>query len=201
MPGPQGEPGADGATGDTGPQGPKGDTGDTGPQGPKGDKGDEVVYLESVDDLPAPGNAGQLYVIPQENAADDFTEIVNRLYPVGTYYWSSNATNPATLFGVGTWERVKDKFLLAAGDTYAAGATGGEATHTLTADEMPSHNHAISYPNGGGPYENAPIGYPSSSSTKKTWGAVMCYTESTGADAAHNNMPPYTAAYCWHRTA
>lgn len=123
------------------------------------------------------------------------------VYPVGAIYMSAAATNPGTLFGFGAWEQIKDVFLLAAGDTYAAGATGGEATHTLTAEEMPSHNHAISYPNGGGPYENAPIGYPSSSSTKKTWGAVMCYTESTGAGDAHNNMPPYIAAYAWKRTA
>lgn len=61
-------------------------------------------------------------------------------HPIGSLYWSANATEPSELFG-GTWERVKDKFILAAGDSYAAGDTGGEATHTLTTDEMPSHNH------------------------------------------------------------
>lgn len=52
-------------------------------------------------------------------------------HPVGSYYWSSESTDPSTLFG-GTWEQVKDRFVLAAGDSYAVGATGGEATHTLS---------------------------------------------------------------------
>lgn len=62
------------------------------------------------------------------------------IYPVGSIYISVNKVNPATLFG-GTWEQIKDRFLLAYGDTYNNGATGGEATHTLTSQEMPTHNH------------------------------------------------------------
>lgn len=41
----------------------------------------------------------------------------------------------------GQWEQVKDVFILAAGDTYKKGQTGGEATHVLTVDEMPAHKH------------------------------------------------------------
>lgn len=61
-------------------------------------------------------------------------------HPVGSYYWSSEATDPGTLFG-GTWEQIKDRFVYAAGDGSAAGDTGGEATHTLTEAEMPAHTH------------------------------------------------------------
>ena len=50
--------------------------------------------------------------------------------------------NPSELFG-GTWERIKDKFLLSAGEAYEAGAMGGEATHELTTEEMPTHAHAF----------------------------------------------------------
>lgn len=53
-------------------------------------------------------------------------------WPVGSIYMSVNSTSPATLFG-GTWQRIQDRFLIAAGSTYKAGGTGGEATHTLTA--------------------------------------------------------------------
>ena len=63
------------------------------------------------------------------------------IYPIGSIYMSVNNVNPSTVFG-GTWEQIKDKFLLACGDTYNNGATGGEATHTLTSNEMPSHNHS-----------------------------------------------------------
>lgn len=61
-------------------------------------------------------------------------------YPVGSIYLSVNSTSPTTLFG-GTWVQLKDKFMLTAGDTYVAGTTGGEATHTLSVNEMPSHTH------------------------------------------------------------
>ena len=123
------------------------------------------------------------------------------VYPVGAIYMSAAATNPGTLFGFGTWEQIKDTFLLAAGSTYAAGSTGGEATHTLTEDEIPAHRHKITYPNAGGPYGDAAIGYPTSSGTTKTWMAEMCKTESVGGGTAHNNMPPYLAVYMWKRTA
>lgn len=123
------------------------------------------------------------------------------VYPVGAIYISTAATNPSTLFGFGTWMQIKDVFLLAAGDTYAGGSTGGEATHVLTEDEMPAHRHKIAYPNASGEYGDAAIGYPTSSGTTKTWLAEMCKTESVGGGAAHNNMPPYLAVYMWHRIA
>lgn len=68
----------------------------------------------------------------------DFSQI----YPVGSIYMSVSKVDPGMLFG-GTWEQIKDTFLLAAGSTYSAGATGGEATHKLTTAEMPSHTHTF----------------------------------------------------------
>ena len=67
---------------------------------------------------------------------------LNLVYPVGSIYWSSKNTNPGTLFG-GTWTQIKDKFILAAGDYYSNGATGGAATVTLTVSNMPSHSHSF----------------------------------------------------------
>ena len=63
---------------------------------------------------------------------------IDQVYPVGSIYMSVNSTNPSALFG-GTWVQLKDKFLLGAGDSYAAGATGGEAAHLLTNDELPAN--------------------------------------------------------------
>ena len=56
--------------------------------------------------------------------------ILETMYPVGAIYLSVNSINPNTLFGFGSWVQIKDTFLLAAGDTYSAGSTGGEAEHT-----------------------------------------------------------------------
>ena len=79
----------------------------------------------------------------QDTVAREQLDSVKRMiYPVGSIYISVTDTSPAALFG-GTWEQLKDKFLLAAGDTYAAGSTGGEAAHKLTNDEMPSHSHGL----------------------------------------------------------
>lgn len=70
-------------------------------------------------------------------------DTASKLYPVGSVYISFSAADPSTLFG-GTWQRLKDTFLLASGDTYAAGSTGGSATKTIAVSNMPAHNHSVS---------------------------------------------------------
>ena len=127
----------------------------------------------------------------------DVLDVLDRLYPVGSVYISVLPVDPAALFG-GAWERVKDAFLLAGGDTWAAGTTGGEAQHRLTVDELPSHTH--------------PTLYYSISSQRvgNSGGSVMAVTSantkdgitgSTGEHEPHNNMPPYIAVYMWKRVA
>ena len=125
--------------------------------------------------------------------------MLDKAYPVGSIYMSVNSTNPKTLFG-GTWVQLKDRFLLAAGTTYKAGSTGGEATHTLTASEMPSHNHAVYYPNAGAADHSAPGNYPDGPSDS-TYYEIGSYTSSAGGGGAHNNLPPYLSVYVWKRTA
>lgn len=123
---------------------------------------------------------------------------IDDIYPVGSIYMSVNNTSPATLFG-GTWQQIKDTFLLACGDTYSNGATGGEATHTLTTDEMPSHKHRLGVPN----TTSSTMGYPvnQSGNTKFAFNGGSALMEETGGGQAHNNMPPYLAVYMWKRTA
>lgn len=76
----------------------------------------------------------------------DNATICNLIYPVGSIYLSINSTNPATLFG-GTWQQLKDKFLLGAGDIYSSGTSGGSANHNHTVPghthTSPAHNHNI----------------------------------------------------------
>lgn len=122
--------------------------------------------------------------------------LLNAVYPVGSIYMSVNSASPATLFG-GTWERLKDRFLLAAGDTYAAGAAGGEAAHTLTTGEMPSHTHnwrGYTWMKTDGTADN----YKTPIAGSEEWTPTM---QSAGSSQPHNNMPPYLAVYIWKRTA
>ena len=134
--------------------------------------------------------------------------IIDIIYPVGSYYWSSNATSPSELFG-GTWEQIKDRFILAAGDSYSVGSSGGEASHTLSADEIPSHSHSITFynddfSNGGDSETNINRKRQSPGLTYDVaWkkGAWQYSSNATGGNVAHNNMPPYITAYCWHRVA
>lgn len=71
------------------------------------------------------------------------TALLDLIHPVGTIYTSCGDTSPEILFG-GTWERIEDMFLLAAGKKYKAGETGGEALHMLSVTEMPEHGHGYS---------------------------------------------------------
>ena len=72
-----------------------------------------------------------------------FYKLMKLIYPVGSLYWSSKSTNPSSLFG-GTWVQIKDRFVLACGDTYkTVGATGGASSVTLSVDNMPTHNHSF----------------------------------------------------------
>lgn len=124
--------------------------------------------------------------------------VLSAVYPIGSIYMSVNSTSPAELFG-GAWERIEDTFLLAAGTNHAAGQTGGEETHTLTVNEMPSHTHSAWFYSASG---NKSFGY---NYGNKGYVSQEIETSSgianNGGGAAHNNMPPYLAVYVWKRTA
>jgi hypothetical protein len=62
------------------------------------------------------------------------------LYPIGSIYTATVATNPATLFGFGTWAAYgAGRVLIGNGGGYSAGATGGSADAVVV-----SHNHSVS---------------------------------------------------------
>lgn len=119
----------------------------------------------------------------------DFSALALITYPVGSLYWSSSSTSPASLFG-GTWTQVKDKFCLAAGNSYAVGSTGGETTHLLTLAELPSHNHGGAT---GGPSNNT----STASSATNTGNNSVGHTHSIPAlsgTAAENGAHTHTFA-------
>ena len=141
----------------------------------------------------------ELYVLSQDGeslvtfSSTPFN--LSLVYPVGAIYISTVATNPATLFGFGTWEEIEDRFLLAAGSSYSAGSTGGETEHTLSIEEMPSHLHKISstlmWANKTGDVQAGTKTYHVRSE-KQT-------TQLEGGNQPHNNMPAYLTVYMWKR--
>lgn len=147
---------------------------------------------ESANVLELPSTWGIKRGLARALFSDDFVDFI---YPVGSIYISTASTNPGTLFG-GTWQRIEDTFLLASGTSYAAGSTGGEASHTLTVEEIPGHTHTVPYNleawRGSGGNIRNPV-------TNGSDGNVT--SGSTGGGQAHNNMPPYLAVYVWERTA
>ena len=139
------------------------------------------------------------------------------LHPVGSIYINAtNATNPGTLLGFGTWTafgagRVPVGFNSANVLFDTAEETGGSAnstlpshTHTATSTVTdPSHSHLF-------PVSGAGSGNPSStnsgSSTATTSTAVTGITVATtnsteGASATNANYQPYITVYMWKRTA
>lgn len=106
-----------------------------------------------------------------KSAGIDKQSVIDTVYPVGSLYWSSKDTDPSTLFG-GTWVQIKDRFVLACGDTYSTtGATGGASSVALSVSNMPSHNHSFT-PSGevSSHYHTINSGNTSSAGTKTTAG-------------------------------
>lgn len=132
---------------------------------------------------------------PQTGAFEGLPGVMSAssMYPVGSIYMSVLDVDPATLFG-GKWEKIKDTFLLSAGDTYSVGDTGGESEHTLTVDEMPAHNHGIKAVAKAAALSNDKFHITPSGSTDDS-----VITE-TGGGLPHNNMPPYLVVNVWKRT-
>lgn len=130
-------------------------------------------------------------------------QIVNIVYPVGISIICDH--NPQNDYPWQKWTQdFKDRFPLGAGDTYKAGATGGEATHTLTVSEMPAHSHGTksysveSTSNNEWCLKDCRIDTPVSQ-LKFQWEGRNISTK--GGSQPHNNMPPYQAKCFWTRTA
>lgn len=144
------------------------------------------------------GTALTVYTVPTVDINSIKIQVMQAIYPVGSIIINESPTNPATTFGFGTWERIQGKFILGASATYPVNSTCGEATHTLTSQEMPLHSHGPSeglsfmmYKGNGGN-----LGVPAG---QAAYGAGV--TGTSGGGQAHNNMPPYVAKYIWRRTA
>lgn len=146
-------------------------------------------------------------------ALENFKEnLFDTLYPVGSVYITfSKDFDPNDVF-TGRWTRNGTKGYALVGaidpDEYrdpsnsileiAGGSTQGEVEHTLTVEEMPSHNHRLQMRSAGsGDQEIEDWGAPSVIQTNMGY----AYALATGGSQAHNNVQPSIGVYIWHRTA
>ena len=127
-------------------------------------------------------------------------QVFNFIYPIGSIYMSVNNVNPTTLFG-GTWEQLKDRFLLGSGDSYTNASVGGNETNT--------HNHYTLQSNDGtalyvSTYANAPRSRVNSR-TRAVAANCNNITSLTREDSTYdetiNIMPPYLTVNIWKRVA
>lgn len=151
-----------------------------------------TIYISVLQAAGGTNTITRVYLSALDWSVIDYPNLAK--YPVDSIYMSTDSTSPASIFG-GTWERIKDRFLLGAGDSYGAGTTGGSATHTLTIDEMPSHSHEYYRMKSGG------TTWWVAGSNGTIFTQEYINTNSAGGGQAHNNMPPYLAVYIWKRTA
>ena len=133
--------------------------------------------------------------------------LLDFFYPVGTIYETTSGNLDTvdkmnTHFG-GTWEVYGSGRVLVAksADTEfdTIGETGGAKTHTLTINEMPSHNHPLGLSIGGST-TGWGLDYTSNSPTYRYYAGVD-FIEKTGGGQAHNNLQPYIVVYRYRRTA
>lgn len=140
--------------------------------------------------------------------------VLQHLYPVGSIYINAGVTtNPATLFGFGTWTAFgAGKVLvgLNGSDTLfdALEETGGSKdavvvshTHTATVTD-PGHTHALSQVNAvstTGPLATA-SGTGALTTASNTTGITVS-NSTEGSSGTNANLQPYITVAMWKRTA
>ena len=150
---------------------------------------------------------------------------IDKVYPIGSVYISANGANPNAIIG-GTWEEFATGRTLVGynpddDDLTETGMTGGEKTHTLTIEEMPTHKHSVSIGDAGKHshtvgYRKRQDAYGKGTLDGMHWNTGTASTintsevaahshtvtvGSTGSGIAHNNMMPYITVRMWKRTA
>jgi hypothetical protein len=106
--------------------------------------------------------------------------------------------------GTNSTPDLRDRFVVAAGNTYAVGATGGSAdaivvTHNHTATSVvtdPGHTHSLLLPQNGGTGVWSPVtntGSTQNVSTSTTGITVATTNTSAGTSGTNANLPPYYA--------
>lgn len=113
--------------------------------------------------------------------------------------------------GVSTWIKLEGRVLLGANSTYPVGSEGGDATHKLSVDEMPAHQHDYRlFSAVGSTKEDCQQGkFMTAIVNSDFYTSFECgpgksreaYILASGGSQPHNNLQPYRSAFIWRRTA
>ena len=181
---------------------------------PSGNTNTAITALENFRDLRyAKYDADGNDISDTYAKKDDMEAAMQRMYPVGSIYFSAVGTNPSELFGFGTWQawgagRVPVGVDASQTEFNAVEKTGGEKAHALTINEMPSHTHEISYRPIGDPSDDPFALFKSEGGITGTYNSPgtelsqdALEAKAAGGGQAHNNLQPYITCYMWKRTA
>lgn len=154
-------------------------------------------------------------------ASFSFESRIEMFYPVGSIYASVLNTNPADLFGFGTWVAFAVGRAMVGvdptdADFDAAEKTSGAKTVALTEQQLPVHSHGVIDPGHSHAEQRFPqatgaqSGFTADTSMNGAPVAVSQTTQAattgitidnTGGGQAHDNVQPSIAVYLWKRTA
>ena len=164
----------------------------------------DFVTITAVNDL-------NVTVVNQHNG-NIFGYTATGKYDVGDYYISNSSTSPAAKYG-GSWTQLQGRFILASGDGYTLGSTGGSANTTISVNNLPAHSHIeqmcfeeYSTDNG---VRNLGYRNGSSDGPNKYWNTAMPHggstaalsTQETGGGQSLSTIPQYRVANIWYRYA
>lgn len=143
-----------------------------------------------------------------------WVNIMDIIYPVGTFYISNKNTSPSSIIG-GTWSQVTNAAIRGVASSTAAGYTGNDST-TLTTNQIPSHGHTFEM-------NGTIVGWTGSSpGWVCTWDAPGSWGDGypngtykantnleqgtriiglTGGGKSHTNIQRSYNCYVWYRTA
>lgn len=154
------------------------------------------------------------------NVQTAFTDLLKLVFPIGSTYITQTNTNPSTILGFGTWERLKGKVCLGLdeddNDLKTIGNTGGEKTHqhkyqvgSITSKNVVANGGVFATKNADssirGTSTTIATGQEINNNSELGSGTSWNYNDgyvvvSTGTTSLENNLQPYqVVGYMWIR--
>lgn len=134
--------------------------------------------------------------------------ILNVIYPVGSVYFSTINTSPASIIG-GTWSQLTGGMLGLVGSTGVAAAGSNGGSRKISVNQMPSHTHTFGRRSYGGSF-TSDLGWWYSNINDSGSGWLIITGAADGAwgvpeiastGGGNDYIPAHTAVYAWKRTA